>query len=141
MTALQSFTDSAGMRFQTDTSTDAINNLYAGRDLVRSNAAMQALGSRAQNTALNNYFMPYMGLLGGQTAVGAKLGSALAGVGTSFGNAADTISTGMGGAINSGAQNIGNLALANGQNQANMWGTIGGALGRAVGSSFPTGGY
>jgi hypothetical protein len=70
--------------------------------------------------------------LGGQQAVGASPPvRRLPASGQNFGNTAANINNSMGNAINSGAQNIGNLQLANGQNQANMWGSIGGALGRA----------
>jgi hypothetical protein len=98
---------------------------------------MKALQNYGQQTALNNYFMPYMGLLGGQ-AVGSAGRSGVAGVGSNFGNTAANINAGMGQAINSGAQNIGNLQLANGQNRANMYGQIGSALGQFGSSFMPT---
>jgi hypothetical protein len=138
--AMQNFANSAGMKFQLEQGTNAINHMYAGRGALQSGSAMKSISDYAQNTALNNYFMPYMGLLSGQQSVGAGAASSVAGVGSNFGNTAANINAGMGNAINSGAQNIGNLQLANGQNQANMWGgigsAIGGALGGLSGSSF-----
>jgi hypothetical protein len=126
------------MQFQLQQGTNALNNLYAGRGMLQSGAAMKGIQNYGQQTALNNYFMPYMGLLGGQQAVGAGAASSVAGVGANFGNTAANINSQMGNAINSGAQNIGNLQLANGQNQSNMWGSIGGALGGLASSFVPT---
>ena len=146
--AMQNFANSAGMQFQLQQGTNALNNLYAAHGMLQSGAAMKGINNYAQQTALNNYFMPYMSLLGGQQAVGAGAASSVAGVGNNFANsvtginqglanATTGINAGMGSAINSGAQNIGNLQLANGQNQANMWGTIGGALGGLASSFVP----
>jgi hypothetical protein len=133
--AFKNFANSAGMQFQLDQGADMINNRYAALGELQSGEAMKALQGYGQQTALNNYFMPYMGMLGGLSAQGAQAGSAIAGVGSNFGNTAANINSQMGSAINSGAQNIGNLQLANGQNQANLYGQIGGALGK-FGSSF-----
>lgn len=136
--ALNDFANSAGMQFQLQQGTNALNNLYAAHGVLQSGAAMKGINDYAQHTALNNYFMPYMGLLGGQQAVGAGAASSVAGVGANFGNTAANINNSMGNAINNGAQNIGNLQLANGQNQSNMYGAIGGALGGMASSFFPT---
>lgn len=138
--ALNSFANSAGMQFQLQQGTNALNNHYAGRGALQSGAAMQAIQNFGQHTALDNYFMPFMGLLGGQQAVGAQAGSAVAGVGSNFGNTAAQINGQMGNAINNGAQNIGNLQLAAGQNRANMFGSIGGAIGNFAGQALGSGG-
>jgi hypothetical protein len=71
--------------------TNALNNMYAGTGMLQSGAAMKGIQNYGQQTALNNYFMPYMGLLGGQQAVGAGAASSVAGVGANFGNTAANI--------------------------------------------------
>jgi hypothetical protein len=144
--ALNNFANSAGMQFQLQQGTNALNNMYAAHGQLQSGAAMKAIQGYGQNTALQNYFMPYMGLLGGQQAVGAQAGSAVAGVGSSFGNtaaninsnfgnAATGINAGMGGAIGAGADAAANAALARGGVAGQLGSSIGGALG-SLGSSF-----
>jgi hypothetical protein len=136
--ALNDFANSAGMQFQLQQGSNALNNLYAARGMVQSGAAMKGISNYAQDTALNRYFMPYMGLLSGQQNVGAQAGSAVAGVGSSFGNTAANINAGMGNAIGNGADALSNAALLRGQNSANMWGSVGNALG-GLASSFAGG--
>jgi hypothetical protein len=136
--ALNSFANSAGMQFQLQQGADALNNLYAGRGTLQSGAAMKGINDYAQNTALNNYFMPYMGLLSGQQSIGAGAASSIAGVGQNFGNTAANINAGMGANIQSGADAASNAALLRGQANANMWGSVGGALGGLASSFFPT---
>lgn len=133
--AFEQFANSAGMQFQLDQGADMINNRYAGAGALQSGAAMKALQDYGQQTAIQNYFMPYMGLLGGQQAVGAGAASSIAGVGTNFGNTAANINAGMGANIQSGANAASNAALLKGQANANMWSGIGSALG-GLGSSF-----
>ena len=85
---------------------------------------MKALQDRGQQTALGNYFLPYMGLLQGQQGTGMGAASAVAGVGQNYVNnvTANNNSAGsaqanaflMKGAINNNvlggiSQNIGNL--------------------------------
>lgn len=135
MGALNNFSNSAGMQFQLDQGADMINNRMAGGGTLQSGAAMKALQDHGQQTALNNYFMPYMGLLSGQQSVGAQAGSAVAGVGTNFGNTAANINAGMGANIQQGANSASNAALLRGQATSNMWSGIGGALG-GFASSF-----
>jgi hypothetical protein len=84
------------MQFQLDQGADMINNRYAALGALQSGAAMKALQNYGQQTALNNYFMPYMGMLGGLSAQGAQAGSAIAGVGSNFGNTAANINGQMG---------------------------------------------
>jgi hypothetical protein len=142
--AFNNFAHSAGMDFQLQQGTNALNNLYAARGVLQSGAAMKGISNYAQQTALQNYFLPYMNMVGGVSSQGLNAGSAIAGVGQNAANTAASINSNMGSSINAGAQNIGNLQLANGQNQANMWGRIGGALGSFGSSFFPTptgGGY
>jgi hypothetical protein len=145
-TALNNFANSAGMQFQLQQGANEIQNMYADHGALQSGAAMKALQDYGQKTALQNYFMPYMGLLGGQQAVGAQAGSAVAGVGSSFGNTAANINSNlgnassgiygnMGGAIQSGADAASNAALIRGANNANIWSGVGSALGN-LGSSF-----
>jgi hypothetical protein len=136
LNAMTNFANSAGMKFALQSGADQINNGAAANGWLQSGAALKALQQNGQNIALQQYFPMYTGLLGQQQAVGAGAASSIAGVGQNFANSAANINNGMGNAINSGAQNIGNIQLANGQNQANMWGTIGGALG-GFASSFP----
>jgi hypothetical protein len=138
--ALHNFANSAGMQFQLEQGANALNNLYAARGQVQSGAAAKALQSFGQNTALQNYFMPYMGLLGGQQAIGAQSGAAIAGVGSNFGNTAANINQNSANALGQGAMNIGNAnaqqAAINGMGTANMWNTIGGQLGNVASSYF-----
>jgi hypothetical protein len=123
------------MQFQQQQAANGLNNLYAGHSQLQSGAAMKAIPAYLQQQALNNYFMPYMGLLGGQQSTGAQAGSAIAGVGSAFGNTASGIYNGMGNAIQGGADSASNTALLRGQNNSNMWNGIGSALG-TFGSSF-----
>jgi hypothetical protein len=127
--ALNNFANSAGMQFQLQQGTNALNNLYAARGMVQSGAAMKGINDYAQQTALNNYFMPYMGLLGQQQAVGAGAASSIAGVGQNFGATAAGINGQMGNALQSGADARSNAALASGMANANMWSGIGSSLG------------
>jgi hypothetical protein len=105
------------------------------RRQLQSGAAMKEIQAYGPADGAQQLLHAVYGMLGGLSAQGAQAGSAIAGVGSNFGNTAANINGQMGNAINSGAQNIGNLQLANGQNQANMYGQIGGALGK-FGSSF-----
>jgi hypothetical protein len=139
--ALNNFANSAGMQFQLQQGTNALNNMYAAHGLLQSGEAMKGIQGFGQQTALNNYFMPYLGLLGGQQAVGAGAGSSIAGVGQNFGNTAAAINGQMGNAIQGGADAAANAALIRGQNNANMIGSIGSALGSFGSSFFPHGGY
>jgi hypothetical protein len=138
--ALNNFANSAGMQFQLKQGADALNNLYAGAGQLQSGAAMKAMQGYGQQTALNNYFMPYMGLLGGQQAVGAGAASSIAGVGSSFGNTAAAINAGMGANIQNGANSASNAALARGAANANMWAGIGSGIGGLASSFVPMGG-
>jgi hypothetical protein len=138
--ALNNFANSAGMQFQLQQGTNALNNMYAAHGLLQSGEAMKGIQGYGQQTALNNYFMPYMGLLGGQQAVGAGAGSSIAGVGQNFGNTAAAINGQMGNAIQGGADAAANAALIRGQNSANMIGSIGSSLGGFASSFFPSGG-
>ena len=131
--AFEQFANSAGMQFQQKEAANAINQNYAGAGALQSGAAMKAISDRAQQVALNNYFLPYMSLLGGQQGAGLQAGAAVAGVGTNASNTNANINAGMGNAIGQNAANIGNLALANGQNQANMWANLGSSFGNALG--------
>lgn len=142
MAPLNSFANSAGMQFQIQQGANALQHNYAARGALQSGAAMKALQDYGQHTALQNYFMPYMGLLGGQQAVGAQAGSAIAGVGSNFGNTAANINGQMGGAIQNGADALSNAALVRGANTANMWGGVGSAIGNVassyIGSQMPS---
>jgi hypothetical protein len=131
MGAYNSFANSAGIQSQMQ----ALNQNYAAKGLLQSGAAMKGI----QQNALTNYFLPYLGLLGGQQGVGAGAASSIAGVGTNFGNTAAGIANGMSNAIGNGADAASNSALLRGQNSANMWGTIGSSLGGLASSFFPSG--
>jgi hypothetical protein len=133
MNALNNFANSAGMQFQQQEAGKAINHSAAGGGWLESGAALKALSDRSQDIALNNYFMPYMGLLGGQQAVGAGAASSIAGVGTNFGNTAAGINSQMGANIQNGANAASNAALLRGQANSNMWNTIGSSFGNIVG--------
>ncbi len=150
--AMEQFANSAGMQFQMAQGANAINNLYAAKGALQSGSAMKALQDYGQNTALQNYFMPYMSMLNGQQAMGAQAGSSIAGVGSSFGNTAAGINSGygnaataingqIGGAYQNSADAAANAAIASGAGQAQLWGAVGSGLG-TLGSSFvPRPGY
>lgn len=135
MDAFKRFADSAGMQFQMEQGQKAINQGYAARGMLESGAALKALSNYGQQTALNNYFMPYMGLLGGQQATGAQSAAATAGVGSNFVNTAAGLAGQMGNTIQNGANAQSNAALLRGANNAAMWNTVGSSLG-GLASSF-----
>jgi hypothetical protein len=138
--AFQDFANSAGMQFQQEQAANALNNLYAAHGQLQSGAAMKAIPEYLQRQALNNYFMPYMGLLGGQQAVGAGAASSIAGVGQNFANSAANINSQMGANIGQGADAAAQNAYNRGAANAGMYGQIGSALGGLASSFFPAGG-
>lgn len=138
--ALNNFANSAGMQFQLKQGADALNNLYAGAGQLQSGAAMKAMQGYGQQTALNNYFMPYMGLLGQQQAVGAGSASSIAGVGSNFGNTVANINSSMGNAAANNANALGNIYMAKGANQANMFSNLGSSFGLGLGALSGFGG-
>jgi hypothetical protein len=136
--AFNNFANSAGMQFQLQQGENAINNGYAAKGQLQSGAALKGLQNYGQQTALNNYFLPYLGLLGGQQATGAQAGSAIAGVGSNFGNTVSNIYGQQSNAIQSGANAASNAALLKGQANANLWSGVGGALGGLASSFVPS---
>jgi hypothetical protein len=148
--AFNQFAHSAGIDFQIQQGTNALQHSAAARGMLQSGATLKGLQNYGQNTALNNYFLPYMGLLQGQQATGAQSGAAIAGVGSNFGNTVSSIYGGQQNAIGNGANALSNAALLRGQANAKMGNTIGSALGTfgssffqpsSGGSSLPAGGY
>jgi hypothetical protein len=137
--AFNNFANSAGMQFQLQQGERALNNGYAARGELKSGDAMKALQSYGQNTALNNYFMPYLSLLQGQQATGAQSGAAVAGVGSNFGNTVSNVFGGMQNAVGNGADAISNAALLRGQANAGLGNSIGSALGNFAGTIFNPG--
>jgi hypothetical protein len=135
--AFQNFADSAGMQFQQDQAAKAINNLYAAHGNVGSGAAMKAISDRAGQIALQNYFMPYVGLLGDQQGAGLSAGSAVAGVGSNFGRTAADINTQMGNAYQNNANSAASAAAVRGLAGANLGSSIGSSLGTLASSFFP----
>lgn len=150
LSAINNFANSAGMQFALQQGANALNNLYAAHGEIQSGAAAKALQNFGQQTALQDYFMPYMNYLTGQQAMGAQAASSLAGVGSSFGNTAGGmgqnfantatgINQNMGNALSNGATNIGNAnanqAIIGGLANANLGSAIGSGLG-SLGSSF-----
>jgi hypothetical protein len=135
MSAMENFANSAGMQFQLKQGTNALQNSAAARGMLQSGATLKGLQDYGQQMALNNYFMPYMGLLGGQQATGAGAASSVAGVGQNFVNTAANVMGHQSGAIQSGANALSNSAIARGVANSNMWSGIGGALG-GIASSF-----
>lgn len=137
--AMQNFANSAGMQFQLKQGANAINNLYAAHGQLQSGAAAKAIQSYGQNTALQNYFMPYMSMVNGVSQQGLGSGSAIAGVGSSFGNTAAGINGQMGNAYQNGADSAANAAIARGYGQAQLWNTVGNQVGNIASSYVPTG--
>jgi hypothetical protein len=117
---------------------NAIQQNYAAHGALDSGAAMKALRDYAQNTAQSNYFMPYMGLLGGQQAVGAQAGSSVAGVGQNFGSTAANIYGGMGNTLQNGANGAAEAAATRGLAGANLGYGIANGLGQLASSFVPT---
>lgn len=144
--AFQTFLDSAGYQFTLGEAMNSINHAAAGGGWLQSGAALKALQDRAADVALQGYFMPYMGMLGGQQALGAQAASSIAGVGSNFTNSAANInnaygsnsaaiSGNMGNALQSGANATSNAAIAAGMANANLWSGVGSTLGNLA-SSF-----
>lgn len=138
--AFQAFKDSAGYQFAVDEAMRALNHGYAAGGQLQSGAAAKGIADYVQNMALQNYFFPYMNYLGGQQAMGAQSGAAIAGVGSNFGNTAANINANMGGAIQSGANALSNAAIANGVANANLWSGVGSSLG-TIGSNLMNSSY
>jgi hypothetical protein len=136
--AFNNFAHSAGIDFQLQQGTNALQHSAAARGLLQSGATLKALQGYGQNTALNNYFLPYMGLLQGQQATGAQSGAAISGVGSNFGNTVSNIYGGQANAIQNGANATSNAALLRGQANANLGNSIGSALGTFGSSFFPS---
>jgi hypothetical protein len=101
---------------------------------------MKALQNYGQSTALNNYFLPYMGLLQGQQATGAQSGAAIAGVGSNFGNTVSNIYGQQGNAIQNGADATVQRRAASRPGQREYVEHHRRALGGLASSFFPTGG-
>jgi hypothetical protein len=135
--AFNNFANSAGMQFQLQQGSNALNNLYAGHGSLQSGAAAKALQNYGQQTALNNYFLPYLNLLGGQQAVGAQSGSAIAGVGSNFGNTVSNIYGQQSNAIQNAADAASNAALLRGQANSNLYSGIASGLGGLASSFVP----
>lgn len=77
--AFQTFRDSSGYQFIRDQALDGVNSQYAGRGVLQSGAAAQALQDRAGQVATQNAFMPYMGYLQNQAGLGLGASNALVG--------------------------------------------------------------
>jgi hypothetical protein len=146
--AFNTFANSAGAKAMLAAGADSINNLYAAKGALNSGAAMKSLEDYSQTTMLNNYLMPYMSMLGGQQAVGAQAGSAVAGIGSSYGNtvaninsglanASTGINAGIGGAFQNSADAAANAAIAKGYGQSQLWGTVGSSLGNIASAYAP----
>ncbi|CAB5222559.1 hypothetical protein UFOVP368_16 [uncultured Caudovirales phage] len=121
------FKNSTGYKFRLGEGLDAVGSAYAGIGGLQSGAAMRGINEYGQNFA-SNEFGNYLNALGGQQAVGAGAGSALAGVGQNF---AGTVI----GNNNNNAQNQMQAQLGRQNGFANALGTLGGA-----GFGFMTGG-
>jgi hypothetical protein len=125
--AFQNFLNSTGFQFQMDQGNKAVNQGYAARGTLQSGAALKALQDRGQQTALSNYFLPYMNLLGQQQGVGLSATNATMGVGTNYANQV----SGNNQAAASVAMNAAGVA---GSANSQMYGSIAGALGNVAGS-------
>jgi hypothetical protein len=138
------------MQFALQQGANTLNNLYAAHGQIQSGAAAKALQSFGQNTALQNYFFPYMNYLTGQQNMGENAAAALNGVGSSYGanvgnlgqgyaNGVTNINQGAANAIGQGAYNIGNAQANQAAIGAIGAGNIGSAIGTGlgqIGSSF-----
>ncbi len=131
--AFKNFLGSTGFQFQMDQGNKAANQGYAARGMLQSGAALKGLQDRGQQTALNNYFLPYMNLLGQQQGVGLSGASAVAGVGQNYANSVINSNN-----LNSQVQldSIAARSAANQQLYAGIGNAVGGLAGGFMGSSY-----
>jgi hypothetical protein len=142
---VNNFAKSAGMQFQLKQGEDAIQNNYAAHGALQSGSAMKALQSYGQQTALNNYFMPYMQMLQGQQNMGASTAASLAGQGATYAGNMANLGSSYGAATGAANSNYGSTVTgldsslagsvgALGQNYANATTGINGQMGQAINS-------
>jgi hypothetical protein len=129
------------MQFQLQQGNKAIQNSAAAHGNLLSGATLKGLQNYGQQTALNNYFMPYLSQLGGQQAIGAQSGAAVAGVGSNFGNTVSSIYGGQQNAIQGGADAASNAALLRGQANSTLANGIGSGLGTLASSFMAPGAF
>jgi hypothetical protein len=126
--AFNTYKNSTGYQFRLNQGMDAINSGYAGRGVLQSGAAMQAINDYGQNMA-SAEFSNYLGQLGNQQALGLSGASALAGVGQNYANSLGNIYQ------NQGA-NQANAALAAGQGGMQFGNALAGLGGQILGSAM-----
>lgn len=119
--AFDNFRNSTAYEFTLGEGMDALNSGFAGSGMLQSGARDRAAIEYGQNMALQNAFMPYMGLLQNQQAVGAGTASSGAGVTQNF--AANAMNSNNFNAQNQMAAQLGRQNVF-----GNALGTIGGGI-------------
>lgn len=110
--ALDTYLNSTGYKFQLGEGLKAVNSGWAGRGLLQSGAALKSLNNYGQGMAQQG-FGNWLGALGNQQDTGFRAASAQAGVSQGLGNSLASIYQ------NQGA-NAANAALIGGQNSAQL---------------------
>lgn len=123
--AWDQFRNSTNYQFRLNEGMKAGNQGYAANGMLESGAAMKGLNDYAQNFA-SNELGNYQNLLAQQQGIGVGAVSALAGVGNTMVNNVTANN-------NSAAQVAAQAALQRGAANGQMWGTIAGAAGNALG--------
>lgn len=126
LNAWDAFRNSTNYQFRLGEGLKAANQGYAARGTLQSGAALKGLNDYGQNFA-SNELGNWMSMLGNQQNLGLSGASALAGVGQ---NMVGNITANN----NSAASAAANAALMQGQANANLYGTIGNALGGIAGT-------
>jgi hypothetical protein len=130
--ALNNFANSAGMQFQNEQAANALNNLYAGRGMLQSGAAMKGITDYIANMDLQRYFMPYTQLLAGQQQMGGAAASSLAGQGQNYAATMANLGSAYGGAVNGAGSNYSGSVGSLGSGLAGAVGQLGQNYGNAV---------
>lgn len=134
--ALDTYLNSTGYKFQFDQGMNALNSSFAGNGLVKSGAAAKGALKFGQGIAQQG-FGNWLGAVGNQQDIGFRAASAQAGVSQGVGNSLANIYTNQG-------QNMAAIAAANGNNNAqlvNSLATIGaGIFGKKAGGIDNAGG-
>lgn len=126
--AFANYRNSTGYQFRVNEGQDAINSGYAAGGTLRSGAALKSLENYRQGVA-SSEFNNYLNSLFNVSNLGLSAAGAQAGVSTNYANT-------VGANNNASAAALGNAALLRGQANANLYGTVGNALGNLGGSIF-----
>lgn len=127
--ALDTYLNSTGYKFQFDQGMNALNSGFAANGLLKSGSAAKSALKYGQGVAQQG-FGQWLGALGNQQSLGANAASAQAGVSQNMGNSLASIYTGQG-------QNLADIAI--GTANSGTGGAIGNALAVMGGGIFGMG--